>query len=341
MAGILDSDFMRFLTNNDSYWRRKDQAQAAEQFQGLLGSLEQQGPTQPGGGVLQARAPDQQFWLKAAMIPEYQQLAGQQLGYGAAGEQAMQRQMQQQQYEGGNLTLMQQMQIRAQQAQDQLAERLGISDLQRKWAGTQASMASSYASAANSGASQQLTMAKLIEQQKKNQADTGNLYSQLTPADRQKANVQLLNADTWANAATDVEDWVQKRGSGAALPLVGTAEADAFNTEWQTSVKPAFMQILNTGVLEKSEAERLEEIMGQPADKVLTQSQINVIKTAAQKVRDLRQNAYKSYGFEAPAVQSGKSAAARQLSPAQPVGNVRPVTAPIGGDGSIWYPVQR
>lgn len=336
MAGLLDSDWVKFLAAPRAYYRDKQAAASAQQFAGLLGTLgEQQGPTQPGAGLLTQRAPDTQFWLKAATIPGYEGLAGQQLGYDTQQRGAMERQTQAQGWEASNMTL-------AQRAQQQLAEwRAQASDaidranLARQWAGTNAQIGAS-------GAAQQLSQARLLgvnldNQQKQTQA-TGGLFARLTPKDQLATIQDLQSKDTWATAATDVANWAEKRGKGAAIPLAGTAQADAWNTEWQSSVKPAFMQILNTGVLQGKEAEEIQQIIGQPADAVLTQSQLNVIKTAAQKVRDLRVNAYKAVGLEAPELKPGGSAAARSLSAGQPVGPVEPVTAIPGAAQPGWRP---
>lgn len=336
MAGLLDSDIVKFLAAPRAYYRDKTAQQSAEQFGGLLGTLqEQQGPSLPGQqGLLAARQPDAQFWLKAAQIPGYEGLAGQQLGIEAQGNQAMQRQIQGQDFSVNNMTQAQMQQLALEQIKANRQYDISQQDLARKWYGTEASAGASRASA-------DLSRARLYEQSNKNQAIGGPLYAQLPPADRLKATEGLYNTDTWAMAASDVADWAEKRGPGAAIPIVGTAEADAFNTEWQSSAKPAFMKILNTGVLQGKEAEELADIIGQPADKVLTQSQVNVIKTVAQKVRDLRENSYKSLGLKAPEIKKGGSAASRTLSGAQPAGKVTPVTTFDDDQTGLLMPVQR
>lgn len=346
MAGLLDSDWVKFLAAPRAYYRDKAAQQSADQFGGLLGTLEQQGPANPQdpGGLLAPRQPDAQFWLKAATIPGYEGLAGQQLGIETQGQQALGRQMQGQDWSTQNMTLAQQ---QAQQlARETAIRNYGIAqaDLQRKQAGTAASIGASNASALNSGVTAQLNNERLLGERTKNQNLAGPLYGQLPPAERLQATQDLYNNDTWAMAASDVADWADKRGPGAAIPVAGTSEADAWNTEWQSSAKPAFMKILNTGVLQGKEAEELAGIIGQPADMILTRSQLNVIRTVSQKVQDLRENAYKSMGLKAPPLKRGGSAAARAMSGGQPVGKVTPVMdfdtgAPT--TPTIWNPVQR
>lgn len=329
MAGLFDNELFRFLVTPRAYFAAQDQAKQTQQFQGLLGGLN-------------GASPNEQFWLQAAQLPAYQQLAGQQLGYGAAGGQAMARQQQAQDWSAQNLTRAQQEQLTLNQQKAERDYAIDQEDLRRKWYGTQASAASSYASADSSNASRALSQARLEGENLKLQRERGGLLERLPPQNQLEARQDLLNKDSWAQSATDVEDWALNRGPGAALPLVGTAEAGAMDTEWQTSVRPALMQIMNTGVLQEGEREMLEQVMGQPADKVLTKAQQNVIKTVAQKIRDLRSNSYKAVGLQAPEVQRGGSAAARALSGGQPQGQLRPVQAlPAPGEGTIWQPVQR
>lgn len=315
MAGLLDNEFVRFmLTGPKSYYARKDAMDQAQQFQGLLGGLEQQGPVQPGQSILGDRAPDQQFWLKAAAIPEYQGLAGQQLSNYSTQAGAMQRQQQGQQWSAENMT----------QAQQQAEQRLrwvadnnaaiAQADLARKRAGTAASIQSSLASAGNSNTTNQLNQQRLYEQLNKNKKIGAPLINQLTPDKQVEAIQNLQQADRRSEAAADVADWADNRASGAALPLLGSGAADAFNTEWQTSVRPMMMEWMNTGVLQEGERKQVEELIGSPTDKLLTKSQLNVISTIAQKVQDTKDDLYKSLGLPPPQTQKGRSAAARTMS---------------------------
>lgn len=328
MAGLFDNELFRFLVTPRAYFAAQDQAKQTQQFQGLLGGLN-------------GASPGEQFWLQAAQLPQYQQLASQQLGYGAAGGQAMARQRQAQDWSLNNLTKEQQMAADLAQAKFGWDQQVDQEDMRRKWYGTEASAAASRASAGSSEASRALSAARLEGENLKLQRERGGLLERLPPQNQLEARQDLLNKDSWAQSATDVEDWALNRGPGAALPLVGTAEAGAMDTEWQTSVRPALMQIMNTGVLQEGEREMLEQVMGQPADKVLTKSQQNVIKTVAQKIRDLRSNSYRALGLQAPEVTRGGSAAARALSGGQPQGQLRPVSVIPGAANPGWRPEQR
>lgn len=331
MAGILDSDWVRFLATPRAYYANKRADEQAAKLQGLLGQNQQQGPTMPGQGLLGANPPSPQFWMQAATIPGYEQLAGQQLGIAAQGDQRLAEQQQQQQWASENMTAAQAAQLALQSQKASQDYGIAQQNLARQWYGTQASAGASNASA-------DLSRAKLGAENRKTGLLGGSLYDRLKPNEQVEANNEILNADTWATSAADVADWADKRAPGAAIPLAGTGEAAAFNTEWQTSALPAFMQIMNTGVLQPGERETLAEVIGSPADKVLTKSQVNVIKTVAQKVKDLRGQTYKKYDLQPKPLESGQSAAARTLG-ATPVGEVRPV-GDLDQTGQ-WQPVKR
>jgi hypothetical protein len=341
MAGLLDNEFVRFmLTGPRQYYARKDQQDQQAQFQGLLGSLDQQGPPEPGqASLLGQREPDQQFWLKAAQIPAYQQLAAQQLGDYNTQQGAMQRQMQGQQYAANNMTYAQQMAEDRQRKMASLNYQLAQEDLARKNRGTDASVASAYASAANSNASRALTGARLIEQEAKNRSATSPvLYNQLKPQEKVEANDALGSMDQYAQGAIDVLDWAENRPKTG----LGTGAAAAYNSQWQSTAKPAYMKILNTGVLQGKEAEQLADIIKQPDDYILTDSDMNVLRTVTKTIQDKREQTYRNYGLKANPQAVGASPASRAISEskgAKPVGKLIDWNGPEGG--TIWHPVQR
>lgn len=326
MAGLLDSDWVKFLAAPRTYYADKRADQAAQEFQGLLGSLEQQGPAdprQPDGGLLAARAPDAQFWLKAAQIPGYAGLAGQQLGIDSQGTQAMGRQMQGQDFALNNMTLAQRQE---QQLREQVAmQNYGIAqqDLARKQYGTMASAAASGASAQNSMITAQLNQSRLQEQQHKTGLLAAPVFDRL-PAEQQVAGAEKLSIiDRAAAGAKDVANWAQNRATGSALPsALGSSEANVFKQEWQFGVKPVVMQMLNTGVLQPAEEEMVQALIGKPDDYMLTDSQLNSIQNMMQKVQDRRADMYKSYGLQAKPVGLGESSAARTLSKGKPAGSL-------------------
>lgn len=335
MAGLLDSDIVKFLVAPRAYYRDKQAQQSADQFGGLLGSLEQQGPVNPQdpGGLLSPRAPDQQFWLKAAQIPGYEGLAGQQLGIQSQGQQAMGRQEQQQQFELQNITEAQRQQIALQRLTADRNYSTSQADLARKWFGTQASAAASGASAANSNASRELTNMRMFEQGHKNSLLSAPTFDRL-PAQQQVEGMEKMSIiDRAAAGALDVADWAHKRSSGAALPsALGTSEANVFKQEWQFGVKPVVMQMLNTGVLQPAEEEMVQGLIGKPDDYMLTDSQLKSIQNMMQKVQDRRADLYKSYGRDAAPIGLGQSSAARTLTKGKPSGELRDVSVRPGSN---------
>lgn len=321
MAGILDSDFMRFLTDNSGYWKQRDQAKAAEQFQGLLGTLEQQGPVQP-GGLLESRAPDQQFWLKAAAIPGYEGLAGQQLGYEAAGQQAMARQQQQQGFEQNFLTKAQQVQLGLQARRDQFAQDIGLQDLQRKWYGTQASAGASGAAAQNSQMGSLLKGLQIQAEQQKQQTAQGPLYGQLQPMDRMKVNQTLQRNDAAVDSTQEVLDWVLNRDPSAPMRAIGTARGGAMAADWMLSTIPVMKDMVGAGALDNSEREWMENIVQSPDALHLTEKQENQFKLIAQKVQDYRAQGYKSVGLPVPTER--RPGAVSRSQGAQPGSGLKP-----------------
>lgn len=338
MEGLL-----RFLTDNQGYWQQKDQERNAEQFGGLLGTLEQQGPVQPGQGLLGAREPDQQFWLKAAQIPGYQNLAGQQLGYEAAGNQAMQRQVQGQDFAVNNMTLAQ----KAAQQLDELkaiqAHAINQADLARKWFGTQASAGASNASAAASNASRQLTGLKTQEQAHKNSLLGSDvpLFQTLPPAEKVKANKDMAQADMWEASVNDVEDWVENRAKGAAIKGLGTGEAASYAMEWNSSVRPMLQVLQNTGAPSESEKEAIDKMIRAPDDYVMTTTDIKTIQSLAQKTRDLRQNTYRGYGIQPQPIGVGQSSSSKALTRGKPKGGLSDVTERPGGSTTYSGTIDR
>lgn len=337
MAGLLDSDLVQFLATPRAYMARRNALKDAEAFQGLLGGLQQQGPAQP-GGLLESRAPDQQFWLKAMQIPSYQDTASQQLGYTAVGQQAMARQQQQQEWAANNLTQEQQQQLAIAQAKAEREWYVDQAKLGMEGRRTDASVASSYASAGSSNASAALSQSKLIEQGLKNRnMQSPVLYNQLSPDSKVKANQDLGIMDRFAQGAMDAADWAKNRPPTG----LGTAAGAAFAQQWQTTVKPAFAQAMAMGVIQGPEGEELAKIMGKPDSYILTDSDINVIDTAARMVMDQREQAYRNYGLQAPKQQLGQSPASKAVSAnkgAKPQGGVKPWTPPAP---SIWQPIDR
>lgn len=337
MAGLLDSDLVTFFTNNREYHRRKNQMADREQFAGLLGGLEQQGPVQP-GGLLESRAPDQQFWLKAMQLPTYQDTAAQMLGYGEAGRQAMARDQAGREWSQNNLTLEQQQQGELANLKAQRDWWIDQQKLGMEGARTNASVASSYASAGSSNASADLSRSKLTEQNLKNRnLQSPVLYNQLSPDSKVKANQDLGIMDRFAQGAMDAADWAKNRPPTG----LGTAAGAAFAQQWQTTVKPAFAQAMAMGVIQGPEGEELAKIMGKPDSYILTDSDMNVIDTAARMVMDQREQAYRNYGLEAPKQQLGQSPASKAVSAnkgAKPKGPVKPWVPP---EPSIWQPIDR
>lgn len=335
MAGLLDSDLMQFLVTPRAFMARRNAQADAQQFQGLLGSLEQQGPVQP-GGVLESRAPDQQFWLKAMQIPTYQDVASQQLGYDAQQSGAMARQQQQQQYEGSNLTMMQRLQAELAQRKAQFEEQTGLSDLHRKWAGTNASIGAAGAAAQNSGMGAQLKQLQILSELQKQQTANGPLFGQL-PADKKMAvNQQNLRNDAAVASSEAVLDWVLNRDVKAPLRGVGSAQGGAMAADWMLSALPVMKDMVGAGALDEGERKWMLDVVGSPDALHLTESEENKMKLIVQKMKDYRTQGYKSVGLDVPQIEP-RGAVGRSQG-VQPQGALKPYTPtprPAGRAGGM------
>lgn len=338
MAGLLDSDFVRWASDTSGYYRAKEKAQAAQQFQGLLGTLEQAGPpdpNQPQGGLLAPRAPDQQFWLKAAQIPGFDSLAGQQLGYEAAGQQAMGRQMQQQNWSTQNMTMaeVQQQALREQEALDRynnMQAKLGLEG-QR----TAASVASGYASADSSRASADnsriqadINRGNLALKNREVGLLSAPLYDQLKPNEQMAVNQANLRNDSAVESTREVLDYVLNRDPSAPLRGVGTAMGGAMATNWMLSALPVMKDMVGAGALDEGERKWMMELVNNPGDLHLTQTEENQIKLITQKVEDFRNQGYQAVQLKPPTT-VGRGAVSRSVG-AQPKGKLKPYTPPGG-----------
>lgn len=314
MAGLLDSDLVRFLVSPQSYYANQQQKQGTQQFAGLLGQLQQQGPEQPGQeGLLGMRQPDQQFWLRAAQIPGYQQLASQQLGYDTQGRQAEQREQSSRDWQLNNVTKAQQAQIdqgagSLQVQKDTAAQNYGLA--QRRLALDQASTTQNIAA---SKANMKLTdiQTQAAEQGLLNLK--GPLLSRL-PADKQQEGwLALADQDQRVNTMTDVLDYVANKPTGGNIPLLGTSQAAAFDVAWQTATTPLFAEALKTGVINEGEHERLSKLAGDPTAWHLTESDRNALQTVLEIGKQQRDNLYQSYQVRPPELTVGNSVASRAL----------------------------
>lgn len=327
MAGLLDT-FIQWASD-PNYYDRKERREGAQQFQGLLGSLEQAGPVQP-GGLLQSRAPDQQFWLKAAMIPGYENMASQQLGYATAGQNALERDQAGRDWAATNLTLEQQQRLALEQQKAQRDWFVDQSRLGLEGQRTAASVASGYASANSSNASAQNSQwSALVNQQRladlQNAAATkqGPLLGQLSPQGQVESLYKLQSLNKAVDSAAGVMDYVKNRNPSAAVRGVGTGEGAAMLTDWVMAVMPIAKELTTgPGAVDEGEREFLMNIIKDPSSVMLTDSTINQMQLINQKVQDYRDMNFNALGVPIPQ-NKGPGATARALG-GQASGALRP-----------------
>jgi hypothetical protein len=311
MAGLL----------NDIYAAYRQDQQAAK-YGGLLQSYmgEKQGAVpegvtpQPGevGGALLQMPPDK-FYLEAAAIPGYQSLA-----QGAqSGQQAMARQIQQQNFEKNNLTMAQNVQLEAQKTRDKWAIDNELWRRENLDAGQQANLGIARGNLAVSqgqlGLSQQrlgFDMAQAQEAARqaalKQQFPAYGLTGQ-TALDFQAG---LGKLDRAAQISTDVVDYLNKVSLGDKTLDYGKTQA--LQSAYKQHVIPAMAEMVGTGTLQKGDMDFIESVMGTPAkfnslDSVQKQKVAQILQT----VNDERGRRYGMAGVQAPPIQPGSSAWAR------------------------------
>ncbi|MNE85431.1 hypothetical protein D3C80_1824300 [compost metagenome] len=101
------------------------------------------------------------------------------------------------------------------------------------------------------------------------------------------------------------------------------------------------MKILNTGVLQGKEAEQLADLIKQPDDYILTDSDMNVLRTVTKTVQDKREQTYRNYGLQAKPLTVGSSPASRAMSEAKGAKPQGKLIDWNGPGGTIWHPVER
>lgn len=317
---------------------RSDRQAAQQQYSDLLGSYyqpgdpnqlpigntpqeldqsiqRQQGGYRGPGGVLSG-GPPQEFYMRAAALPGYQQLAQQAM----VGQQAMDRQIQNQIWQQTEIPLAQKATIDAQLQQQQWErDRREFEWTNPSWAQQQSAWAQrqnvAQGWASNNIAQQRLQMEQnnLIAQQQAAQ------NAQMFPAlglkgnDAIKFRQDLGSLDATANVLTDTIDYLNKVGVGGKALDRGTV--NAMRGEFDQNVVNYFRKKFEAGALQESDMKFIEKLAGDPgAWTSLDANQTKLVKRLLTTVEDDRRAMYGYAGVQAPPTQTGRSAWARSAS---------------------------
>ena len=306
---------------NDIYAAYR-QDQQAEKFGSLLNSYmgEKAGPVQEGvkpqpgevGGAMLQMPPDK-FYLEAAAIPGYASLA-----QGAqSGQQAMARQMQDQNWQQNNMTAAQKVQAAAQEKRDQWAIENAMWQRTNLDAGQQAQLDLGRGNLAVARGNLGLSQARLGFDigQAQDAAKVRQLQMQfpaygLTGQPAMDYQAGVAKMDRAAQISTDVLDYLSKVDTGEKTLNYGRNEA--MQAAYKQHVVPAMAEMIGTGALQKSDQDFIDSIMGTPGKwNSLDTNQKQKVGQILQTVNDERSRRYGLAGVQAPPIQPGSSAWAR------------------------------
>jgi hypothetical protein len=266
---------------------------------------QQQGGFRGAGGLLSG-GPPQEFYMRAAQLPGYQQLAQQAM----VGQQAMERQMQGQQWEANNMSLAQKTQLDMNAQQQQWQRQRQEFEWNNPSAYQQASIEQDQArtgiAAGHLGLAQQEFALKQAQAQRP-------LFEQLPPQQRMEFIQNVNQLDATARIVTDSLDYISRVGSGEKALDRGTV--NAMNAEYRQNVIPYFQRKFQAGALQKGDMEFIESVAGDPGGwSTLDSRQQQRLAGILRSVEDDRTAAYGMAGRQAPPTQRGGSAWARSQS---------------------------
>lgn len=274
--------------------------------------LQQQGGFKGEGGVLSG-GPPPEFYLRAAALPGYGNLAQQ----AQVGQQAMERQQQGQQWESSNMSLAQKTQLdMAQQQQTWERDRR-----QFEWnnpsAAQQANIDQGWASNAVARGNLAINQAQLgLQQQQMSMQQQQAQNERMFPALGLKGQAAMdyrgavAKMDNAAAITTDVADYLGKIGVGGKALDRGTVHA--MQAAYQQHVVPALTTMVGTGTIQKGDMEFVQGVMGDPGSwGSLDSRERQKVMQILTSVEDERARLYGLSGVKAPATQKGRSAWAR------------------------------
>lgn len=283
----------------------------------------QQGGFRGEGGVLSG-GPPQEFYLRAAALPGYQQLAQQAL----VGQQAMERQVASQQWQENNLTAGQRAQLEATREQQNWERERRAFEWNNPSVVQQANIDQGRAQLGISAGQLSLAQKQFAAQQQAAARAAQFPFFGLKPGEQIEFRDRVNTVDRAATVATDLIDYYQRSGTGEIT--LSPIDRNTLGTEWQGAMLPYLQQRFAAGAMQKGEQELFQELAGDPAKVLaLKGKQLDLFKMWAADIEQTRQQLYGYAGVQAPPIQKGGSAFARSRSPA---------SAPKRDDLIEWSP---
>lgn len=277
----------------------------------------QQGGFRGEGGVISG-GPPQSFYMRAAALPGYQQLAQQ----AQIGQQAMERQAANQQWQEQNMTAGQRAQLEVTQQQQLWERERRDFEWNNPSVVQQANMAAQRASTAQGwgqlGVSQgnlALNQQKFQMEQAQASAAASNPFAGLKPGEKIEFMDRVGTVDRAANVATDLIDYYQRSGTGEIT--LSPIDRNTLGVEWQGAMLPYLQQRFTAGAMQKGEQELFQELAGDPAKVFsLKPKQLDLFKMWQADINQTRERLYGYAGVKPPATGRGRSAFAQSRSAA-------------------------
>ena len=277
----------------------------------------QQGGFRGEGGLISG-GPPQEFYMRAAALPGYQNLAQQ----AQVGQQALERQIQAQQWQENNLTAGQRAQIEVQKEQQQWERDRRTFEWNNPSAVQQANIDQGRAqlgiSAGQLGVAQgnlALNQQQFAAQQAAAAAAKANPFFGLKPNEQIEFMDRVNTVDRAGAVAADLIDYYQRSGTGEVT--LSPIDRNTLGVEWQGAMLPYLQQRFAAGAMQKGEQELFQELAGDPAKVfALKGKQLDLFKMWAADIDQTRNQLYGYAGVKPQPIQRGGSAFAKSRSAA-------------------------
>lgn len=274
--------------------------------------LKAQGGYRGAGGVLSG-GPPSEFYLRAAALPGYQQLAQQ----AQVGQQAMERQMQGQQWDSNNMTLAQKTAADMNQQNTKWEQERRQFEWNNPSAVQNAQIQNARANTGIAAGNLAINQAHLGLQQQKFQFDQTQAQRAaqfpalaLTGQQQMDYRTNVSKMDRAAAIATDTLDYLSTVGTGAKALDRGTV--NAMRAAYEQHVVPALATMVGTGTIQQGDMEFIKSVIGEPGGwATLDANQKAKVGQILQSVQEERSRMYGLSGVQAPPIKPGSSAWAR------------------------------
>jgi hypothetical protein len=224
--------------------------------------MQQQGGFKAPGGILSDQPPPE-FFLRAAGIQGYEQLAGNAQSQAAA----MQRQMQQQGWESQNMTLAQKVAADAQAQRDRFSQERQVYEYENPSAYQQAQIGISRGQLGISQQNADLNRAQFMAEYQPDGQGGYMPRPKQTPLNFQQEQEVRGAVNMFQNAKTALGDLstIYAAGGGSSLPAWASGERKALQDQYQAALRPIVQKIVmgnRTDAPGEADIKQINEFLG-------------------------------------------------------------------------------